>query len=232
VSGRLLLTESFSKFSPEIIYELSRVYPFHSTALSARPLDVFVHEIPSIFDFNIAHDWHQLVLYNGEEESREMDVSLSGNTAYGALGLDSDESYYLYDFWNDQYVGKFDGNSSVKQILPAGEARMISVHAVQKHPQWISTDRHVMQGYVDLIEKPRWDSTLNTLSGVSSVIGGEPYKITLALNSYIPVEISADDGVKVEIAVRKDNPNLSDLTLGIDENRDVSWKVIFGKLPK
>jgi hypothetical protein len=70
------------------------------------------------------------------------------------------------------------------------------------------------------------------LSGVSSVIGGEPYKITLALNSYIPVEVSADDGVKVEIAVRKNNPNLANLTLGIDENRDVSWKIIFGKLPK
>jgi hypothetical protein len=46
------------------------------------------------------------------------------------------------------------------------------------------------------------------------------------------VEVSADDGVKVEIAVRKDNPNLADLTLGIDENRDISWKIIFGKLPK
>jgi len=232
VSGRLLLTESFSKYSPQIIFDLSRVFPFHSTNLSARPLDAFISEYPSIFDFNISPDWHQLVLYNGEEESREMDVSLSGNSAYGALGLDSDDSYYLYDFWNDSYVGKFEGNSSVKQILPAGEARMISVHAVQKHPQWISTDRHVMQGYVDLIEKPRWDSTLNTLSGVSSVIGGESYKITLALNSYIPVEVSADGGVKVGLKIRKNNPNLADLTLGIDENRDVSWKIIFGKLPK
>ena len=113
ISGRLLLTESFSRFSPEIIYELGRVYPFHSTELSARPLDAFIREVPSLFDFNISPGWHQLVLYNGEEESKEMSVSLSGNTSSGALGLDPDESYYLYDFWNDSFVGKVKGLSLI-----------------------------------------------------------------------------------------------------------------------
>ena len=226
VSGRLLLTESFNKFSPEIIYDLSRVYPFHSSTLSARPSDAFIHENPSIFDFIVSPDWHQLVLYNEENKSREFNVVLSGNTAFGALGLDTNDSYYLYDFWNDRYIGKFDGKSSVKQTLSAGEARMISVHAVQNYPQWISTDRHIMQGYVDLVKKPEWSSSTKTLSGISSLIGGEPYRITFALNSYSPLKVKTK-GAKAEITVRKDNSNLADLVLIVNENQDVSWEVIF-----
>ena len=129
-------------------------------------------------------------------------------------------------FWNDRYIGKFDGKSSVKQTLSAGEARMISVHAVQNYPQWISTDRHIMQGYVDLVKKPEWSSSTKTLSGISSLIGGEPYRITFALNSYSPLKVKTK-GAKAEITVRKDNSNLADLVLIVNENQDVSWEVIF-----
>jgi hypothetical protein len=230
VSGRLLLTESFHKFSPEVIFDLSRVYPFHSTTLSARPADAFIKDNPSLLDFGISADWHQLVLYNGEKEPREISVALSGNTAFGALGLEAENSYYLYDFWNDRYVGKFDGNSSLKQTLSAGEARMISVHTVQAYPQWISTDRHIMQGYVDLVKKPEWDSSANTLSGISSLIEGEPYRITFALNGYNPVKENAI-GAKAEIFIRVDNPSLADLVLTANENQDVPWKVYFDKKP-
>ena len=73
---------------------------------------------------------------------------------------------------------------SIKQAVAAGEARMLSVHAVESNPQWISTDRHVLQGYVDLVKKPQWNASKKTLSGTSSVIGGQPYRITLALNGY------------------------------------------------
>lgn len=228
VSGRLLLTESYDKFSPEIIHDLSRIFPFHSTTLSARPSDVFIRENPSIFDFIISPNWHQLVLFNEANTSRELNVELSGNTAFGALGLDTNDSYYLYDFWNDRYIGKFNGKSSAKQTLSAGEARMISVHVVQNCPQWISTDRHIMQGYVDLVKKPEWASATNTLSGISSLIGREPYKITFALNCYRPLKVKAK-GARAEITVRKDNSNLADLVMIADENQEVSWEVIFAK---
>jgi len=220
------LTESFSKFSPEIIDELSRVYPFHSTNLTARPLDAFISENPSIFDFNISPDWHQLVLYNGEEEHREMNISLNGNTASGALGLDPEESYYLYDFWNETCIGKFDGKDSVRQILQAGEARMVSVHRVQNNQQWISTDRHVMQGYVDLVEKPQWDAATKTLKGTSALIGEETYTVTIALNGYKPKEVEAT-GAEADITVRSDNPDLADLKLKVRVNQNLSWSISF-----
>jgi len=228
VTGRLLLTESFRLFSDEILHDLSRVYPFHATTLSARPLDAFIRSQPTVFDFPISASWHQLVLYNGPENDREFKIPISGDTAFGAMGLDAGRKYYIYDFWNDRFVGKVSGNASIKQAVPAGEARMLSVHAVENHPQWISTDRHLMQGYVDLVRKPEWNAADNTLSGSSSVIGEQPYRITLALNGYVPKKVTASDAT-ADITIRSGNKNLADIVLKVKENQDVPWKIAFSK---
>lgn len=225
LSGRLLLTESFRLFSDEVLGDLSRLYPFHATTLTARPLDAFIRSQPTVFDFPISAGWHQLVLYNGPENDREFEIPMSGDTAFGAMGLDADRQYYIYDFWNDRFVGKVSGNASINQAVPAGEARVLSVHAAENNPQWISTDRHIMQGYVDLVKKPEWNAAENTLSGTSSVIGGEPYRITLALNGYTPRKVTAN-GATADIKICPDNKNLADIVLKAKENQDVTWKLL------
>ena len=58
---------------------------------------------------------------------------------------------------------------------------MLSIHRVQAVPQFISTDRHLMQGYVDLVEKPRWNVKKATLSGISAVVANDPYKLPESL---------------------------------------------------
>ncbi len=225
VSGRLLLTESFSRFSKEVLYDLSRVFPFHATTLSARPLHAFVGGMP-VLDFRISDDWHQLILYNDSEEDQEFVVPIAGNTSAGALGLDPDHAYYLYDFWNDEFFGQVEGHGFIKQAVVAGEARMLSIHAVEAHPQWISTNRHLMQGYVDLVQKPIWDPSQKSLSGISSVVGGEPYKITIALNGYSPQKVLVQ-GATGKISGRDSDENLVDIILESDENTELAWKLIF-----
>ena len=227
VSGRLLLTESFSRFSDEVLHDLSRVIPFHSSPLSARPLHAFAGGMP-VLDFPIADDWHQVILYNDSDTPKEFKLPISGNPAFGALGLDAGNPYYFYDFWNNSFLGQIPGDKILKQLVAPGEARMISVHAVKDCPQWISTDRHIMQGYVDLVSKPAWDPSGKTLSGISSVIGHEPYLITIALNGYHPQGATAV-GAEVNILLRKDNPDLADLIINSVENQDISWEIIFSK---
>ncbi len=227
VSGRLLLTESFDKFSDEVLHDLSRVFPFHSSSLTARPLHAFTGGMP-VLDFPISENWHQLILYNDSELDEIFEIPISGNTAFGALGLDSSNKYYLYDFWNDKFLGKIDGGATLEQIVSPGEASMISVHKVKDTPQWISTDRHILQGYVDLIQKPVWDAAHKTLMGKSSVIGGEKYKITLALNGFSAHGIDAP-GAETEIIIRKDNPNLADIIIHSPLNQGIEWSVSFTK---
>ncbi len=331
VSGRLLLTESFSRFSPEILHDLSRVFPFHATPLSARPLDAFApanavrtssetgkkelmlkanadikirsvkgtprgstagtmpvgdweilngtkeggkicflkdgtwtspwpdwhgiwsvndagalsmtskgsnrHPIrvedvksdhlpprcPGVYDFPVSRDWHQLVLFAAEKTS--FSVPLSGETAFGAIGLDSARDYYVYDFWNNTYVGKLPGDSSIRQELEQGEARMLSVHAVASNPQWISTDRHLMQGYVDLVGKPVWDAENRSLSGTSAVVGGEPYRVTIALNGYnaLSCKVEGADG-RID---KRDEAELADIVIEANQDMNAKWTVMF-----
>ena len=102
-------------------------------------------------------------------------MKLGASLNEGGLGLDPDKEYYLYDFWNEKLVGRYYGSDQLIQELRLGETRMISIHSVEKHPQFISTNRHIMQGLVDMTGLPVWNEKKKVLSGISNVIGGEEY---------------------------------------------------------
>lgn len=94
---------------------------------------------------------------------------------------------------------------------------MMSIHRVESHPQFLSTDRHVMQGYVDLARYPVWNPRRRTLAGKARVIGGEPYKIVVAGNGWHPVGHQA-----------KPAPDgLWELTLNSDQNQEMGWSLTF-----
>ncbi len=152
-------------------------------------------------------------------------VVLSDADEDGGLGLDKNKSYYVYDFWNKNFVGKFKGSDTLSQDLREGEARMMSIHAVQNNPQFISTDRHILQGYVDMIVLPTWDSKTKTLSGTSAVIGQDPYKVIIALNGSKISKVEAN--AKAEIKVIDEQNGLAEMTLNVEENSDVKWTISF-----
>ena len=79
----------------------------------------------------------------------------------------------MYDFWNDRFVGKLPGEARLAQTLRPGEARMMSVHRATEHPQFLSTDRHLMQGFLELSDV-RWDATRSRLTGKAGSWGVNP----------------------------------------------------------
>jgi len=229
-TGRLLLANSFSQLSPEIIFDLTRIYPFHTTPLTARPVDAFTQKYPRIYDFRISPQWHQLTFYNtSNREEVDIPVKLSADTAEGGLGLNPSGWYHVYDFWNGVYIGKLPGSGTLTQKLRPDEARMMSIHEMVDHPQFISTNRHVMQGYVDL-KDVCWDPRTKQLKGSAQVVGGETYRIVLATNGYQATGCSVScRGVKaqgkIESLSLKDN--LVQLSIDVAENSDVTWVVSF-----
>lgn len=224
-ASRLLLANSFRDLTPEALHDLSRTFPYHSEPKSARPVDAFVTDgWPRVYDFEVTPQWHQLTLYNHTEPSREetFSVPLSGDTADGALGLKPEKEYYVYDFWNDCFAGRLKGSDRLMERLRPGEARMLSIHEVEPNPQFLSTNRHLMQGYVDLARYPKWDSERLELSGASRVVGGETYRIVLALNGFRPKRVS--EGGRIEVL---DGGEWAILSLDRPENATVNWTVYF-----
>lgn len=231
-SGRFLLGRSFNQLSKEQLYDMSRTFPYHTNSQSARPLDAFNNGIiyPQVYDFEVNPSWHQLTFYNynmdkNKPELNIIQISLGNSLNEGGMALDPHSSYYVYDFWNNHFVGKYNGTETLKQTLREGEARMMSVHKVEDNPQFISTDRHIMQGYIDL-KNYNWNNSQNTLSGTSSVIKNEPYKIIIATNGKKVKDCSCNKG-KASVKLIDMQNNLLELTLINSQNQDIKWRVTF-----
>lgn len=225
-TGRLLLANSFTQLSPEMLFDLTRICPFHTSPRTARPVDAFTKTYPSVYDFIVSPTWHQLTFYNSDnDKSINVSVNLAGDTAEGALGLDPDKDYHVYDFWNDIYIGTVDGDRALSQQLRPAEARMMSVHEVVAHPQFISTNRHIMQGYLDLVHV-EWLPGRNILRGISKIVGGDPYVVTIALNGYVPQKVEVSD-TRTKTTTGSVDRDLVKLTLTNTENAIVEWSVTF-----
>jgi len=222
-SGRLDLASSFSLFTPEITRDVSRIYPHYPEPKTARPLDAFTGVgDPQVYDLELTPDWHQIALYNTGAESAIVSTALSGERVNNAVGLDPAARYHAYEFWTDTYLGRLPGTARLQRALQPNCCAMISLRKAQPQPQVISTDRHVLQGWVDLADV-RWDARTRTLRGTAHVIGGDPFKIVVADNGGRALAAEAAGG-RAEL---KPHPvaGLSCLTLATAANADVPWAV-------
>jgi hypothetical protein len=69
---------------------------------------------------------------------------------------------------------------------------------------------------------PQWDAAKLQLSGTSQVIGGETYKIVIALNGYEPVSASGDCHIQIA-----EDRRLAILSIDRAANGEVGWRVGF-----
>lgn len=226
-SGRIESAAALGTLQPEVVYDLGRAFPMHTTPQSSRPVDAFTGlKNPRVYSFSVNKEWQQVTFYNDDTKAISIAAPFSGDQAStGSLGLDATKKYYVYEFWSNKFVGKFAGSETLSQNMLPGEARMFSVREVMNFPQVLSTNRHLMQGYLDL-EKIKWDASKKNLSGVAKVVGGEPFRIVLALNGKKGGILKAD-GVVSKIEADPSDPNICVLVLERPENGDVAWSITF-----
>jgi hypothetical protein len=226
LSGRFLQGRSFDQLSEKQIHVISRTFPYHSSPKSARPIDAFTssYPVPRIFDYEVNPEWHQLTFYNDKKDAPvDLSVALSGSLNDGGLGMKEDQDYYVYDFWNDSFIGRLNGRDTLKQELRAGETRMMSIHTVEKNPQFISTNRHIMQGMIDLHEC-KWIEKAKVLEGKSEVVDGDDYIIIIAKNGYSPVEVMVSGGKAKMI---ENELGLMKLVIKSSKKQMVNWQIKF-----
>ena len=225
-SGRLELATSFGLFTPEILHDVSRLYPLYREPRSPRPLDAFTGIAdPRVYDLELTPDWHQVALFNPDTaKTGAVSVALSGEHADGAIGLDPTASYYVYEFWSDSLIGKYPGTAKIEKLLGPTHCAMLSVRRVLPIPQVLSTNRHLLQGWVDL-SGVKWDETKRTLSGTASVVGGEPFKIVVAGNGRRAIHVKALGG-RASL-VNRTGGGLPQIVLERPDNGDVMWQLNF-----
>ena len=253
-SGRMEIGKYFEKMASDMLFDLSRVVPLLSApVLSARPIDAFSGQLyPRVYDFVVKPDWHIVTFYNTRIEGEEwptnyeayqpknkqfipqkmlpevINVSLSDKTDDGGLGLEPGKKYYVFDFWNWKFVGNIAGNTQLVQELRPGEARIMAVHEVKKVPQFLSTSRHILQGYLDMTKYPEWNPQKAELTATSKLIADETYKVIIATNGYKIKGCSAGN-VKCEISLLDKKNSIYELSLRSTTTAEISWKVVFEK---
>ena len=141
------------------------------------------------------------------------------------LHLEKDGSVYLvYDYWNDRFVGRFTDSFNLC-LRPHETAALSVVREVMGIPQIISTSRHVSQGILEL-KNVEWDSVNGVLSGVSEVVGGDPYRLILSgIRENTPPAWHSNDSISTEVAgVAKD---VWSVVFHPEESGEFKWSVGF-----
>ena len=95
------------------------------------------------------------------------------------LGLDTKESYHVYDFWSQRRLGAADPGRAVPLSFEPSSVRLLAIRKDTGTPQVLGTDRHFTQGAVEL-ERVRWENISRTLSGTA--LGAPAMEWTMAVH--------------------------------------------------
>ena len=216
----LMLDDELSALDPDRVELLKRVIP----VVSLRPVDLYPKDHASILDARFTRPWGEwdvVGLFN------DSDLPLTRRLDLAQLGIDAAGAQYaVYDFWAKQYLGLID-NLIPLEIHPHG-CRVVCLRKVEGTPQVLSTSRHISQGGVE-IRSIAWDDKKQTLNGVSDLVAGDPYTITILLpqgdRTYSLVSARSD--LKGPSPEAHSEGAIATITFTSPTSRTVRWQVIF-----
>ena len=141
----------------------------------------------------------ELAVFHGSKQGEDWTVfgrfAFAGSVparevALHEVGLNSLTEYLAYDFWNDRFLGVVKG-SVATEALAEGACQVIALRPLTGHPQVLGTDRHVLQGAVDL-KDVKWDGA--TLSGKMLVGPEREWSVSIYMPAgYEPVSSTPND---------------------------------------
>ena len=187
-----------------------------------KPLDLFpIFQMLPVWDLKIQRpfgSWDVVSLFNWNEAPADVGFS------FDELGLPKDGEYLVYDFWNHKLLGVVRG-----QLVRSLEGRsnmLLTIHPALGRPQFLSTDRHITQGGVEL-DNVAWDETAKALSGVVCLVGSYPTELVFNVpKGYELVKATADGVEQVKSGVNAADGTLC-LTLKHQTSGPVKWRLEF-----
>jgi hypothetical protein len=175
--GFITVGENLADMDSERLRLLTLVLP--SMGQAARPLDLFLHTPPEVYDLKVKtswDEWHVVMLQNWNDRDKSYQIG------FAQLGLEERRSYLVYRFWDQTFLGEHRGKVDLKVGARDGESYVI--REAPSHPWVLSTDLHLTQGGVDLPEV-EWQEGEKKLSGVAARhLGAEGHVVVYVPNGY------------------------------------------------
>ena len=156
----------------EAMEDFRRIAPPY--AATADPGDIFNAEYPDIVSLPVTQTWGKwrvAGLFHWDDAgpagaARDFTVNFSD------LGLRPGDTYLVYDFWNDTYLGAHKDAVQVK--MPAHTVRVLGVRPLLPVPQLLSSNRHITMGGME-VRSHFWGAGENTLTVAADVTATFPY---------------------------------------------------------
>ncbi len=179
--------DHLGELAPERMKLLQQTLP----VCESRPgaLYPYFRNLP-VWDLKIGRafgSWDVIALFNWEEEEQTVGFNLA------EVGLDPG-AYVAYEFWTNRYMGEFDGQ--FETAVPAHAVRLLAVHKRQGVPQFLSSDRHITQGAVDL-RGAAWDAEKNALTVTLELIAENTTTARFLVPEGFALSEAAADGATV-----------------------------------
>ncbi|MFC1553042.1 NPCBM/NEW2 domain-containing protein [candidate division KSB1 bacterium] len=168
----LLTSDRLPDLGEERVEMLKSVYP----AVDIRPLDLFpARGNKRIWDLKINHldrNYDVVGVFNFDSNQKDR-IYL----CWKDLGLSETTPMHVFDFWNKEYMGVWEAGMIVD--LAPTSCRVLSLVPDNGEIQVVSTNRHITQGWVDLISM-NYDKNITSMEGRSNIIKNDPYEIRFA----------------------------------------------------
>ncbi len=214
----LMSSDRLMDLSPERVEIMKQIYP----AVDIRPLDLFpANAYKKIWDLKINHlgrDYDVVGCFN--YNSNKKDVV---NLKWKELGLPSDAKVHIFNFWDGEYLGCWEKGYFIH--LDPASVKVLTLVAAKDRPQLISTNRHITQGWVDLVDF-NYDEKTNTCNGVSQVIGNDTYEIRFAFPRDKNSRIKKAKAEDLETVVNN-HQGWATVRFTSPKSKKVAWTVVF-----
>ncbi|HMF34048.1 MAG TPA: glycoside hydrolase family 36 protein, partial [Candidatus Lokiarchaeia archaeon] len=181
--GLFKIGDKLVEMAPESFAVVQKMLPVYREG--ARPLDLFRTLIPEILHLAVQRPfltWHVVATFNwgvntnlltGDrvpEGPKEVLVEFS------ELGVSSGTPCHVFDFWSETYLGVFE-NLFTSSLEPR-HVQLLAIHPVDPatRPQFLSSNRHITQGGVEL-SNLCWDPDSMVLSGTLSAVANFSHRL-------------------------------------------------------
>lgn len=130
-------------------------------------------------------DWHVVALFNWTDAPSEVGFDWS------EIGENADRAFDCWEFWTETWQGVNRGKFALQ--LPPRSVRLVAMQPAAERPHFLTSDRHMLQGAVELKDQS-WRE--GVLSATLEVIGGFPMTARFAVPEGFDLSrISTSDGV-------------------------------------
>lgn len=186
-----------------------------------RPVSLYPYfRMLPVWNLSVHHkklgSYNVVAFFNWENQASVLSVTPQ------ELGI-PDIDYTGFEFWEKQAFNYKTSDKKLSLEVPPHAVRLIAIHPLQEVPQWISSDRHIAQTGMEMVDAA-WDKSRSRLKGTIRLVGSFPLTMYVRLpQQYIYEKIECMDA---EYMVVQDRDLLS-ITFQRAKSAETDFTVCF-----